>query len=201
MNKTTSDVFLSYDHRDARLVAELAATFRAHGLEPFSNRDAAAGQEFSDTAWEALAESRAVVVVVSGADASPAMAVEFGGARAWNKPIFVVVTDPRLTHVPAMLSDYPKFAAGRVQEIIDKVKKSREALTSQEAAVLADVYAEAGIPADRLSLDHFALSTITDEFAKRTARHVPGERLLSALLRMRKQGALPRIKPIAKSIK
>ena len=47
--------------------------------------------------WEALAESRALLTILSPSGLTSSMELEIGAARAWNKPIYGVVTDPSST--------------------------------------------------------------------------------------------------------
>ena len=68
--------------------------------------------------WEALAESRALLTILSPSGLTSSMELEIGAARAWNKPIYGVVTDPSSTRVPPAFTRVDLYTAGRVQEII-----------------------------------------------------------------------------------
>src|SRR5262245_44089127 len=87
----TYDVFISHSASDAPLATELANACRASGLEAITDRELSPVREASDALWEALAESRALLAVLSPSGPTPSMGIEIGAARAWNKPIFVVI--------------------------------------------------------------------------------------------------------------
>jgi hypothetical protein len=55
---------------------------------------------------------------------------------------------------------------------------------------LASIYSETKVSVDQLALDPRHLQTIVKRFVRATGKIVTGERLLSELLRMRKQGKL-----------
>src|SRR5438270_9620567 len=81
----TYDVFLSYAANDAPLAIELANACRASGLEAFIDRELLpGGSKFSDALREALAESRAVLAVLSPSGLTPFMEIEIGAAQAWK---------------------------------------------------------------------------------------------------------------------
>src|SRR4051794_26172343 len=103
------DVFISHSANDAALAVELAAACRANGLETLTDKDLASSGESSDALWDALAESRALLAVLSPWAPTPSMGVELGAARAWNKPIVAIATDPTVTRLPAALSETPLY--------------------------------------------------------------------------------------------
>src|SRR2546421_12134310 len=102
--KKTYDVFISHSVTDAPLAVELANVCRASGLEAITGQELLPGGEASDALWEALAESRAVLAVLSPSGPTPSMGIEIGAAWAWNKPIFAIVTQPSFTRLPEALS-------------------------------------------------------------------------------------------------
>jgi hypothetical protein len=92
------DVFISYAARDAELAAEIANALRANGLDAVTSTDLLGGEDASDTLREALAESRALVVVFPPSGLTSTMALELGAAWGWNKPISA---SSRTQHLPA----------------------------------------------------------------------------------------------------
>jgi len=186
----TYDVFISHSASDAPLAAELANACRASGLEAITERELSPGREASDALWEALAESRAFLAVLSPSGPTPSMGIEIGAARAWNKPIFVVITDLSFTHLPAALSGISVYPPARIGDVIEAVKLSGMQLTDEDRALLAEVFRGIGVSVDELALDPKHLQELVKRFNTRAHKNVPGERLLSELLRMRKQGAL-----------
>ena len=65
VSRKTYDVFVSYSPKDAHLAAEIVSALRESGLEAFTERDLAPGANVSEAVWEALAESRALLTIVS----------------------------------------------------------------------------------------------------------------------------------------
>jgi hypothetical protein len=194
LNKTY-DVFISHSASDAALAAELAKTCRASGLEAVTDRELLSDAEASDALWEALAESRALLAVLAPSGPTPSMGIEIGAARAWNKPIFGVVTDPSATRLPTSLSGIPLYPAGRVEEVIEAIRRSGQQLSDEDRSTLAKIFSGIGVSVDQLALAPKHLQELVRRFHAVTGKDVPGERLLSELLRMRKQGRLVRGRP------
>lgn len=190
VSKKTYDIFVSYSSKDAKLASEIVSAFRDSGLEAFTERDLSPGVNLSEAVWEALAESRALLTIVSPSGPTPSMGIEIGAARAWNKPIYAVVTDPSSTRIPLPLARTHLYTAGRIQDVIDAVKSSIEQLSEDDRGFLVELYSELGIPVDRLALDPTVLEGMVRIFGERRGKVVSGERLLSELLRLRKQGKL-----------
>ena len=92
--RTTYDVFISHSATDADLAKEIASASQASGLNAITYAELLPDTNASDALWDALAESTALLAILPRSGPTPAMSIEFGAARAWNKPIFGVVTDP-----------------------------------------------------------------------------------------------------------
>jgi hypothetical protein len=194
----TYDVFISHSARDAALALEVANACRGAGIEAVTNGDLLPGADASDALWEALAESRALLTIVSPSGPTPSMAIEIGAARAWNKPIYAVVTDPSSARLPAALSGIRLYTVGKIEDVIRAIESSVRQLTDEDRAILVNVYAELDTSADQLALDPRQLGDLMKRFERRTGKAVPGERLLSELLRLRKQGKLLRNRPVGR---
>ncbi len=108
------DVFVSSPFTDASLALEIAKQCGAHGLDAFTHAELVPGQNYSDVIWEALAESRAFVVIVPPSGLTSSMAIEIGGALDWNKPIYAIVTDPSSTRLPSNLTGVRLYPIGRL---------------------------------------------------------------------------------------
>jgi hypothetical protein len=186
----TYDVFVSHSTDDARVAVEIANACRANGLDAITYAELLPATNVSDALWEALAESRALLAVLSRSGPTPSMAIELGAARAWNKPIFGVVTDPTLTDLPPGLSGIHLYTLGRIEDVIRAIKLSGKELTEDDRSLLARLYTEIGVSVDQLALDPRRLEELVRRFSAGAGKTVPGERLLSELLRMRKQGKL-----------
>lgn len=118
------------------------------------------------------------------------MAIELGAARAWNKPIFGILTDPTFTDLPSGLSGIHLYTTGRIEDAIRAIESSGKELSENDRSRLAQLYGEIGVSVDRLALDPRHLEELVKRFSACTGKSVSGERLLSELLRMRKQGKL-----------
>jgi hypothetical protein len=191
-HSTTYDVFLSHSASDAPLAAELAKVCRASGLETMTVWDLPAGVDLGDAVWQALTESRALLVILSPSGPTPSMGIEIGAAQAWNKPIFAILTDASLVRLPSFLADIKAYPPTRIGDIIEAIKRSGQQLSEEDRSHLAEVYGEIGVSVDQLALDSKRLQKLVKRFSMRAGRTVSGEQLLSELLRMRKQGALRR---------
>jgi hypothetical protein len=195
----TCDVFISHSANDAKLAVEIADACRANGLAAIAYAELSLRADAGDILWEALAESKALLVILSRVGPTPSMAIELGAARAWNKPIFGIVTDPAFVQLPPALSGIELFTSGRIEDVIRAIKVGGQELSENDRTVLVKLYTKLGVSVDQLALEPRQLEELVKRFASRAAKAVPGERLLSELLRMRKQGKLPRSRPMRRS--
>ena len=148
----------------------------------------------STAIWDALAECRALIAIIS-VDATPdAMGmVEIGAATAWNKPIYLVLNGPASTRLPDALKSYQVYPRNRLDEVLQKIRTEFQPLSDDDRQVLADTFKALSIPADKLGQSPKSLRDLTTRFNRKTKKQLSGERLLSELLRLRKKGSLPRI--------
>ncbi len=186
------DVYISHSAGDSPLATELAKVCRASGLEAMTGLELSPGAEVSNSLWEALAESRALLAILSPSGPTPSMGIEIGAAWAWNKPIFAIITEPSFTRLPASMADLKVYPPGRIGDVIEAIKLSGQQLSDEDRSLLAEVFREIGVSVDRLALDPKHLQKLVKQFCTRAGKTIPGERLLSELLRMRKQGELKR---------
>lgn len=188
------DVFISHSAADVQLAEEISNLCMVNGLTAFRATESVArrGEDWVDVLWEALSESRAVIAILPPFGPTPSMAVEIGAARAWNKPLFGVLTDPTQKPKPISLEGMHFYTASRIEDVITAIKLSREAFSDDDRAVLANLYANSHVNVDQLALDPINLQRLVKRFARSTGKIVSGEQLLSELLRLRKQGKLSR---------
>ena len=186
------DVFISHSAKDSALAIEVANACRESGLEAVTDTELLPGENWGDAIWEALAESRALLTIVSPSGLTPEMAIEIGAARAWNKPIYAIVTDPASNRLIPALTGIPLYTYGRIQDVIKAIKTSVEEFSEEDRVILIELYSRMGISVDQLILDPRQRDTLVKKFVKKSGRIVEGERLLSELLRLRKQGRLAR---------
>jgi hypothetical protein len=190
----TYDVFISHAAGDTPLAAELANACRAGGLEAITGAELLPRGATEDEMWEALAECRAVIVILAPAGLTPSMGIEVGAARAWNKPIYAVLTDPASTRMPVSMTDLKVYPPSRIDDAIELIKHG-EQLTDDDRSRLADIYRDLRVSVDELTLDPHGMRELVKRFRERTGKTVSGERLLSELFRMRKQGRLKKSPP------
>ncbi|TWU05035.1 toll/interleukin-1 receptor domain-containing protein [Stieleria varia] len=192
----TFDVFVSHSSRDRDFAADIADRLKAEGLQPFHDASVPVGQEISKAIWDALAECHAFIVIVSSDSTPDAMGmVELGAATAWNKPIFVLLNGPASTHVPEALGSYQVYPRNRIDEVLTQIRRNLEPIADDERQVLREIYRDLCIPVDRLSQSPRELQHLVEMFNRKTNKQLSGTRLLSELLRMRKQSKLPRLSP------
>src|SRR3954468_14285010 len=120
----TYDVFISHSAGDAKLAMKVAKACREVGIEAVTSREVLPTADTSDALWEALAESRALLTILSPSGPTASMGIEIGATRAWNKPIYAIVTDPSLTRLPVALTGIDLFTTGRVSDVIKAIKSS-----------------------------------------------------------------------------
>jgi hypothetical protein len=183
------DVFIANSPSDATLATEIANACRASGLRTATNADLPPGLDTSDALWEALAESRALVVIPPSSGLTASMWIEVGAVRAWNKPIFGVLADPSI-HPPPALSSIPFYVPARMDELINAIQSANRGISEADAPILAEVYEEIGESVDHLMVDPKLRQRLVRRFTARAKQSVTEEQLLSELLRMRKQGRL-----------
>lgn len=191
MTKRTGlcDVFIANSPSDATLATEIANACRASGLEAITNAELPPGLDTSDALWEALAESRALIVILPHSGPTDSMWIEIGAVRAWNKPIFGVLTDPS-NYPPPVLSDVRFYVPSGIDELINVIKSADRDLSEADALILADIYEEIGKSVDQLILDPNLRQRLVRRFTARAGKVAAEERLLSELLRLRKQRRL-----------
>jgi TIR domain len=188
----TCDVFISNSARDASLAMEVADACRASGLEVVTSTELPPGRDVSDALWEALAESRALITILSPSDLTPAMAIEIGAARAWNKPIYAIVTEPSSTRPPSALAGIDLYTTGRLEDVIEAIKTSAGQLTEEDRLFMSRLYSELDVSVDQLAFEPRRRGELVKRFKKGRGKTISEERLLSELLRLRKQGKLLR---------
>lgn len=85
---------------------------------------------------------------------------------------------------------YPR---NRIDEVLTQVRHDAQQLSDDERRMLVEIYRDYGIPTDQLNESPHELEQLAVRFNAKTQKQFSGTRLLSELLRMRKQAKLPRI--------
>ncbi len=189
-NKIIYDVFISHNHRNLTFVNEVSRFLRALDLLVFTDTEIDIGDQSESVIWEAMAESQALVAIISDNDFGANMAFELGAARAWNKPVYAVASDPTSYRLPPALHGVPVFTANRLEEMASRIKNSSSLLTKPETDILVEEYFHGDTTVDQLILQPNRLANFTKQFKKRAGRDIASEELLRSLLRLRKRGLL-----------
>ncbi len=197
------DVYLDHVSADASLARTVAARLEEDGLRVFAPADHQGNGAFEEQAREALTDARAVVLFMTRQSrASQNQAFVYGAAWGWNKPVLVLLHGLDKEDVPQFLLHAQLFKAAELDAlsaaIQGKVKKATLSEGHQELLVKA--YSKLGLPADQLLARPAAALQLTRRFNVAAKAAFSSEQLLQELLRMRKQGKLPRLRqPVASS--
>jgi hypothetical protein len=186
------DVLVSHSPKDSALALEVADACRASGLESVVDSEILSRDDGGDSLWEALVEIGALIVILSPSGLTSPMVFEVGAVQSWNKPIFAVVTDPVSTRLPPALRGTDLYTIGRIQDVINAIKRNAEQITDEDREFLGKQYAVMAISLDQLTDDSDRLEDLVKSIRKGRGKTVSGERLLSELFRLRKQGRLRR---------
>ena len=147
----TYDVFVSHAAADSLVAREIAQRLESAGLAAFVGGAVSPGTDLSEAIWEALAESRALIAIISPETPTYAMGmVEIGAAAAWNKPVFLLINGPSSGNLPAALAAYPVYPSTRFEEVIRSIRAGFEPLADDERGILAEAYRDVGLPTDQL---------------------------------------------------
>jgi len=197
-SQKTYDVFISHSLGDTPVARRIAKACAESSLEAFVYGDVQPGESFTNAIWEALAESRALLTVISSSGPTSSMSIEIGAAKAWSKPIFAITAEPS-TRLPIALSGIQLYSIDRIDDVISAIKVSGQQLTDGDRRLLAELYSESESSVDQLALEPRGLNKIVKGFQDASGKQIGGEQLLSELLRMRKQGGLRRTRTPARS--
>ncbi|MDB5332138.1 MAG: hypothetical protein JWP03_3289 [Phycisphaerales bacterium] len=195
--KPTFDVFLSSAPGDIGWAKEVVSRFLDAGLSVYDEADARMSENMSDGVWEAIAESYALVVLLGGGSVKPlSLSFLFGVAMGRQKPVFVLYQGEHPPEVPAYVRGFAKpFRAKDVGKLVDHVREISRPLSEHDRQLLIESYAATGVAVDELLSDPEEFDRLSKNFnrAAKSKSHVPEERLLGEILRLRKRGALPRL--------
>ncbi len=191
-SKRPVDVFISYSKEDKHLAERVAHELEKQDMSVFIDAEGLQlGSLWEKQIWNAIAESRAMVVINPNIPKNGWQGIEVGAASAWSKPMFCVKSPEYQEEIPtSILRDVPTFSSEQLTELADAVKDSAQPFTEEETVLLLDSYAKLGAPVDVLTTQPPLLEKLTRNFASKSPRSVSGEQLLTKLLRLRKQGRL-----------
>jgi len=193
------DVFISHSAGDSALALEVANACRESGLDAVTDTELRRGADVSNALREAIAESRVLLIILSPSGLTSWMVFEIGAARAWKKPIYGIVTDQSISPLPTALIHVRLYTTDMLQDVINAINVNIAQLTEEDRTFLTKVFAGMGISVDQLALNPRRLGDLEKRFNAGTGKTVSGERLLSELLRLRKQGKLVRARSPSRS--
>lgn len=194
MSTAGHDVFLSYAFDDASAAAVVRSELEEGGLSVYDVAEQPKGEEgIWQQVRDALTESEAIVLVLDRSTLVPNLAVEIGAALAWSKPIFVVSGRIDPESLPSYIQSFRRFDITALRPLVDAIRQSKAELNEPELNWLRDWYARTSVPLDQVLRDPSRLDRLATEFERQWHRSIAAQRLLQALLRLRKRGELPRV--------
>lgn len=192
--KTEYDVFLSHGTHDTGIAGVVKNALSDADLEVFSVQSVKPENSFTELWRDALAECSAVVLILTRSTlGSSNLAFEVGAAMAWNKPIYVIHDGIADSEIPRYLDDLKLCQISNLPQIVKEIAKSQEPISEEDRETLMNVYEEFGIPTDQLLCKPLDLRELSEQYNKISHSILSGERLIRELIRLRKQGKLPRV--------
>ena len=185
---------MSYSQRDQGDALRVRQKIEDAGISVFdASREGEPGAMW-DNVRKAIADSEAVIIVISRNSAlSSSLGIEIGAAIAWQKPVYVVLPQKEQEDVPELLRGLRSYTVDSLSELIDAIIEARSDLTNEETEWLKDWYEQRKVPLDRIVRDPESIALLTTSFHERFERQLDAQKLLLALLRLRKRGELPKL--------
>ncbi|MBI2807007.1 MAG: toll/interleukin-1 receptor domain-containing protein [Planctomycetes bacterium] len=178
------DAYVAHSARDVELAAHVAEVCRARGLEPMLDRDLPTGPAASDALRRALAESRALILIVSNPELSSDLLVRIGAAWAVKKPVYGLLTETAMNPIPTVLHGVELYPYERVEDVVNAIKARSEQWSEDDRAYLAKAVADLGRSVDTLLLQSPDLQELEKRFKKHVRKSISTEQLMSELLRL-----------------
>lgn len=192
-SKVPVDVYISFAAQDKDLAEQVARELEGRGMSVFvdsPDRLVPAGI-WENQIWDAIAESKAMILINPNIPENAWQGIELGAATAWGKPLFCVTSSDYTREIPtSLLRDSATFTESNLGALTEALIRSGNPLTDEETALLVDSYKKLGTPVDVLATEPSQLEKLKRTFAVKSTRSISGEQLLAKLLRLRKQGRL-----------
>lgn len=193
--ETIYDVFLSHGAQDKGLAQIVTRALDREGLEVFAVHEVTPGEEFLAKMRRELAQCSAFVLILTRSTLkSPNIAFEIGMAMAWNKPIYVLYDGITKKEIPGYLKEFNVLQVSKLPQVVREIAQSQQPFSEEDRDSLINVYQELGVPTDQLLGKPAALHELSQRYNDIASSHVSGERLVQELIRLRKQGKLPKMK-------
>ncbi|MBI1901198.1 MAG: toll/interleukin-1 receptor domain-containing protein [Planctomycetia bacterium] len=188
---TVYDVYLSHGPQDSGLAELVRQKLADVGLEVYDPKPKKFDAEFLTGLREPLAESRAVVILLTRSTLDSDRAVyEVGAAMALDKPVYVVYDGISLDEVPPVLRSQTVVRLSNLKKVARQIRAAETPLRDDEMAAVAAAYRELGLPVDAIITNPSASGRLVQSFRKATRKSLSSERLIRELARMRKRGEL-----------
>jgi len=187
------DVFLSYNPiNDVGWAADVQSHLENKGLVVYNIANTGPGEDVSDSTWDAMAESAALVALISyPRSESPNLLFEVGASMTWEKPVYVLYKGERPMGLPSYIADARIMPELRIDTLVQRVVENAAPLAGDQHALLKKLYLSFGIPLDQLLSESASAEQLTRRFNKAAHAHLSSALLLRELLRLGKGGKLP----------
>lgn len=188
------DVFLAHSHLDSGLAHLVSNAFAEAGLTVFSAADSLKeGTHLEESTREAIFEARAFVAILTPSYVhSSNLLFELGGAWGLGKPIFLLREDLSSKDLPIPLRSYESRSMKELKKLVETVSKCSAPLAEADRALLIEAYQQLGISSDQLAIHPESLDLLARSFHDKSQTPLSTDRLLQELVRLRKQGSLPK---------
>ena len=188
------DVFLAFANADAGIAEVVRRDFEARGLGVLCVGAPTPDQNQLDGIRDALAESRAFVMILTRSFLNSTwMAFFLGAASSWDKPIYILLENLTFSEVPAYLRTLQVRPFGKRAEVIEAIARVSIPLPETKLDLLTELYSRRGIPTDNLAADPDSLDALTDEFNQASELMLTPDHVFRELARLRKLGRLRKL--------
>ena len=190
----THDVFLIHGAQDLGFTSIVRSAFSEAGLDVYALDHLKPDESFLSEFRSELAECSAFMVILTRSTLdSQNVAVGIGAAMAWNKPVYILYDGISPKEIPSYLRDFHLVPLSKLPQVVAKIAKSRKPLSELERETLVNVYQDLALATDQLIVRPAAVDELWQKFHAETQSAVPPKRLVEELMRLRKQGKLPRL--------
>jgi hypothetical protein len=193
--ETIYDVFLCHGPHDLGIARIVRDAFEEEDLEVFAVHEIRPDEAFlSELRW-ALAECHAMVLLLTHSTlGSPDVALEVGMATAWNKPVYVLFDGIAKSQIPHYLHEFHVLPVSKLHQVVKEIRESQQPLSTDQVQRLLKAYQDFAVPTDKLLVKPLLLRDLTQKYNRSTKGNVDAQKLIQELIRLRKQGKLPKVR-------
>ena len=190
------DVFLSFAQADRGEANVVKRAFEDRGLSVFSTSEFPPGEVLVDLIHSAIVDARVFVAILSRVSVdSPWVTIELGSALGWGMPIYLLLKEgiePSALQAP--FARHPAFPLSDLDVAIDEIARGIDRLDDRQVKRLGELYADTGVPVAKLVDDPDEMDKLARRFNRAVGAKLSPERVLQEVIRLRKRGALPKLK-------